>query len=121
MQIADGISLIASGNLGVSLTYPLDCNVYALRCGDEYVLIDSGTGVETQRIVEVLKSDGIPLDRVRRLMLTHYHLDHSGGAAALREALGLEVWPGPLTAPVLTHSPFPPALAPPTPPPSACG
>lgn len=101
MQIAGGIFLIASGNLGVSLTHPLDCNAFALRCGDEYVLIDSGAGVETQRIIEVLKSDGIPLDRVRRLMLTHYHLDHSGGAAALREALDLEVWAGPFTAPVL--------------------
>ncbi len=101
MQIASGIFLIASGNLGVSLTHPLDCNAYALQCGDEYVLIDSGAGVETERIIDVLKSDGIPLDRVRRLMLTHYHLDHSGGAAALREALGLEVWAGPLTAPVL--------------------
>ena len=101
MQIDDGIFLAASGNLGVSLTHPLDCNAYALRCGDEYVLIDSGVGVEIHRIIEVLKSDCIPLDRVRHLILTHYHLDHSGGAAHLREALGLDVWAGPETAAAL--------------------
>jgi len=101
MQIADGIFLIASGNLGVSLTHSHDCNAYALRCGEEYILIDSGVGIETERIIEVLKSDGIPLERVRRLFLTHYHLDHSGGAARLRDLLGLEVWAGPITAPVL--------------------
>ena len=94
MRLAEGIFLTASGNLGVSLTHPLDCNAYALRCGDEYVLIDSGVGMETGRILEVLRSDGIPADRVRHLLLTHYHLDHSGGAAALREALGLDVWAG---------------------------
>ncbi|MEP6533680.1 MAG: MBL fold metallo-hydrolase [Bryobacteraceae bacterium] len=102
MQIADGIYLVASGNLGVSMTHSHDCNAYALRCGDEYVLIDSGVGIETERIINVLKSDGIPLDRVRRLLLTHYHLDHSGGAARLQELLGLDVWAGPITAPVLT-------------------
>ncbi len=101
MRIADGIYLAASGNMGVSLTHPLDCNAYAIRCGNDYVLIDSGVGMETHRIVDVLKSDGIPIDLVRRLLLTHYHLDHSGGAAALRGTLGLEVWAGPVTAPVL--------------------
>ncbi len=98
MRLAEGIFLTASGNLGVSLTHPLDCNAYALRCGDEYVLIDSGVGMETGRILEVLRSDGIPADRVRHLLLTHYHLDHSGGAAALREALGLDVWAGAISA-----------------------
>jgi hydroxyacylglutathione hydrolase len=98
MRLADGIFLVASGNLGVSMTHALDCNAYALRCGDEYVLIDSGVGMETERILEVLRVDGIPADRVRHLLLTHYHLDHSGGAAALRAALGLDVWAGPMTA-----------------------
>jgi glyoxylase-like metal-dependent hydrolase (beta-lactamase superfamily II) len=101
MRLADGIFLVGSGNLGVSMTHALDCNAYALRCGDEYVLIDSGAGMETERILDVLRVDGIPADRVRHLLLTHYHLDHSGGAAALREALGLDVWAGSITASAL--------------------
>jgi glyoxylase-like metal-dependent hydrolase (beta-lactamase superfamily II) len=65
--------------------------VYAVDCGNEFVLIDSGCGMETERLVENLKHDGIPLDRVRLLLLTHGHLDHSGGARWLRDRLGLQV------------------------------
>ena len=41
MKIADDVHLIASGSAGALYTHPLDCNSYAIRCGDEYVLIDS--------------------------------------------------------------------------------
>ena len=101
MQIADGVFLIASGHLGVSMTNALDCNAYAVRCGTEYVLIDAGAGVEAERIVATLSADAIPADRVRALLLTHYHLDHAGGAAALHRRLGVEVWAGPETAAAL--------------------
>ncbi len=103
MKIADGIHLIASGKLGVSLTHPADCNAYAARCGEAgYILIDSGAGIDTGRILEVLREDGIDARAIQALLLTHYHLDHCGGAAALRDALGIEVWAGPLTAAVVS-------------------
>ncbi len=91
MKIADRIHLIASGLLGCSLTHDSDCNVYAIDCGTEFVLIDSGCGIETERLIEKIRSDGICLSSVRLLLLTHGHLDHSGGASCLRSRLGLEV------------------------------
>ena len=78
MKIADGVHLVASGRLGVSLKHPLDCNAYAVRCGGQYWLIDSGVGIETGLILAQL-----PEQAIGGLLLTHYHLDHSGGAAGL--------------------------------------
>jgi glyoxylase-like metal-dependent hydrolase (beta-lactamase superfamily II) len=73
------------------MTHDNDCNVYAIDGGGEFALIDSGCGVETEHLIENLKSDGIPLDCVRWLLLTHGHLDHSGGARGLRDHLQLQV------------------------------
>ncbi len=91
MKIANDVHLIASGALGCSLSHDSDCNVYALQCGDEYLLIDSGIGLDSDCLIRNLEADSIPLKRVTTLLLTHYHLDHSGGAAHLRARLGLKV------------------------------
>lgn len=91
MKISDRIYLIASGFQGCSLTHDNDCNVYAIDCGGEFALIDSGCGMETERLIENLERDGIPMDRVSHLLLTHGHLDHAGGASRLRDRLRLKV------------------------------
>jgi glyoxylase-like metal-dependent hydrolase (beta-lactamase superfamily II) len=91
MKIAERIHILASGSLGTGMSHPNDCNVYGIDCGGEFVLIDTGAGRETETIIENLVSDGIQLGQVRRLFLTHGHLDHSGGASYLRETLKLQV------------------------------
>ena len=91
MKISGRIHLIASGLLGCSLTHDNDCNVYAIEGGGEFALIDAGCGIETESLIVNLKRDGIPLDRVRLLLLTHGHLDHAGGARSLRDRLELRV------------------------------
>ena len=73
------------------MTHDNDCNVYAIDCGGEFVLVDSGCGIETDRLIANLKADGIPPDSVAMLVLTHGHLDHSGGACGLRDRLHLKV------------------------------
>lgn len=98
MKIGDGIHLIASGKLGVSLTHPLDCNAYAVSCGGEYWLIDAGVGRETDRILDELRRDGIGPEAVAGLLLTHYHLDHAGGARELHDRLDIPVLAGAETA-----------------------
>ena len=90
MKISDRIHLIASGLLGCSLTHDSDCNVYAIDCGGEFVVVDSGCGIETDRLIANLKTDGIRLDSVGMLVLTHGHLDHSGGTRRLRDRLHLK-------------------------------
>lgn len=52
----------------------------------EGVVIDPGGDVPT--ILQVVEENGI---KPKEIWLTHGHIDHAGGAAELRDALGIEV------------------------------
>jgi glyoxylase-like metal-dependent hydrolase (beta-lactamase superfamily II) len=72
-------------------TGPQSPNVFLVRDGGEGALIDSGFGDEksVQARLDFLKEH--PDIRVRYIVLTHHHFDHSSGANQLREATGAEV------------------------------
>jgi hydroxyacylglutathione hydrolase len=91
LKISDRTYLVASGSAGCAMSHDNDCNVYAIDCGGEFVMVDSGCGIETDRLIANLTTDGIPLESVAMLVLTHGHLDHSGGARRLRDRLHLKV------------------------------
>ena len=104
MNIGGRVTIIGSGMTGVSLTHPLDCNVYLLDCGGEYALIDAGAGIDPCLILERIDELGIARKRITHLLLTHVHGDHAGGAAFLREALGAIVVCPAEAAPWLEHA-----------------
>lgn len=60
---------------------------YLLRGGDEYALIECGSGVSVEPILAALDSLGVARDAVRYVIPTHVHLDHAGGAGGLMQAL----------------------------------
>ena len=91
MRLSKRVYLTLSGDHGCSLSHSRDCNAYAVRCGEQIVLIDSGVGVESERVIQELRNDGLDPATVTTLLLTHTHLDHAGGAKWLRDALGLRV------------------------------
>ncbi len=66
-----------------------DSNVYLLE-GEDPIVVDAGTGMYTPAVLEEI-SRLVPLERVGRIVLTHSHYDHIGGAAALQEATGAKV------------------------------
>lgn len=83
--------MLGSGALGFDWTHPADCNVYAIDTGDGVVIVDSGTGRSVNAILEHMRQYGFEREQVSDILLTHLHADHSGGAAALREATGASV------------------------------
>lgn len=83
MRINDRIYLIGSGNLGFNLTNGYDCNVYLINGGDSLALIDAGSGIETERIVNEITNAGFNPSQVDMIFLTHAHADHAGGAYEL--------------------------------------
>lgn len=91
MQLNAFTHLVASGRNGFDLTDEQDCNVYLLDGGHEAALIDSGAGLGVDKIIENGQAAGIPLERLKYLILTHAHADHAGGAAELKERYGLSV------------------------------
>lgn len=102
MKLTEHVHAIGGGALGPLVSDALDCNVYALKTGDDYTLIDAGAGRGTEAILSNLLADGIEPERVRRLILTHAHADHSGGAFGLRTRLKrLSVAAGAATADIV--------------------
>ncbi len=101
MRLTQDVALVGGGDNGFNLSAPLDCHVYLLDGGDDLVLIDAGVGDrtgDTDAILRNIRDDGFDLDRISRLVLTHYHADHAGGAAEVHERLGVAVHGSPLTA-----------------------
>ncbi len=65
-------------------------NLYLVALGEESVLIDSGPPWGAAAVLSALAELGRP-PRLAAILLTHHHLDHVGGAAALAERCGAEV------------------------------
>jgi len=83
-------SLALVGSLQFGISGPFDSHVYALRGAGGIVLIDAGAGTHTEQLLQNLQYD-LDSATVQALVLTHCHLDHSGGSASIRERTGCEV------------------------------
>ncbi len=62
-------------------------NVFLLRDGQHFTLIDTGLQTDESRQTLAAKLDqlAVPVDRINRILITHIHPDHFGLAAELRE------------------------------------
>lgn len=93
IQLTPRVYLVGSGSLGSNLTDRLDCNVYLVDGGEEMALVDSGAGAGqgVESILENVRTTGLPFERLKYLILTHGHGDHSGGAYGIQKAVpGIE-------------------------------
>ena len=76
---------------GSELTHPADAAVYLALFGEEAAMIDAGSGRGHARLMEHV-SECLPADvRLKYLLLTHCHFDHTGGAEAVRNEFGCQV------------------------------
>lgn len=77
---------------GPGLTHALDCLVYAIDGGEEIGLVDTGSGRNVRGLIENLKILGLGRKPLGPVILTHCHVDHIGGVAAIqREVSGCRI------------------------------
>lgn len=88
MLLLHDLAIIGSGQIRISSRF--DCHVYALRGPGGLVVIDSGSGLDTQSLFASLQAD-LGLEVPKAVILTHCHADHSRGAAAFRRQTGCTI------------------------------
>src|SRR5260370_7194716 len=87
---------VATGIFRLELPMPFELkhvNVYLLRDGDHFTLIDTGLQTDESRQVlnQKLAAQKVAVDRIDRILITHIHPDHFGLAGELRERSGAEL------------------------------
>ncbi|HZT07427.1 MAG TPA: MBL fold metallo-hydrolase [Chloroflexota bacterium] len=92
---------------GVYQLGAVGCQVFAL-VDDGVTLVDAGGPGSGRFVLRQLRAIGVFPDDVRRIVLTHYHIDHRGAAAELRRATGARVLIHATEAPYLRRQiPYP--------------
>jgi glyoxylase-like metal-dependent hydrolase (beta-lactamase superfamily II) len=76
---------------GSGLTRPEDAAVYLIHRQGHAAVVDAGCGPSVPDILDNIETCGISAGQVEWIVLTHYHFDHTGGAAALQSALGCRI------------------------------
>ena len=91
-----------AGRAGISLLGGLSPSaVYVVETSEGLVLVDSGLDRDAGLVKSQMAELGLDWRRVRIILLTHVHGDHTGGAEALRTATGAKVYAGAGDAAVL--------------------
>jgi glyoxylase-like metal-dependent hydrolase (beta-lactamase superfamily II) len=86
-KIFEGVYLVGSSDL----TDGQDCCVYLIEFENELVLIDSGAGESVPEIISNINSLKLGTKHLKRLILTHCHIDHIGGANEFKSKCGLAI------------------------------
>lgn len=73
-------------------------NAYLLVARDELTVIDAGPPGAHRRILKAADELGHPPEAIRGIVITHLHLDHTGGLNGLRGRTGAPVHAHPLDA-----------------------
>jgi glyoxylase-like metal-dependent hydrolase (beta-lactamase superfamily II) len=67
------------------------------------VAIDVGMNSDAADFMDGMRQLAIPLDRLRAILLTHWHNDHSAGAAEVKRKFGAKVYYSDLDRPYFTR------------------
>ena len=67
---------------------------YIVETSDGLVLVDSGLEATGARIARGFRYRNLELGRLRAILLTHAHVDHSQGARELRRQTGAKIYAG---------------------------
>jgi glyoxylase-like metal-dependent hydrolase (beta-lactamase superfamily II) len=86
MELVDGIHRVdeASANMAHS-------NVYLLIEENELIVIDTGTAGNAKKIVDYVQKIGRQPSDISTIVLTHFHMDHSGSVRELKDLTNAKV------------------------------
>ena len=87
---------------GPEITDSRDGCVYLINLV-ELVLIDSGAGWSSDKIIKNIESLGFEGKNLSKILLTHCHIDHIGGAPDIRKRYGSKIYIHKLDAPPLEN------------------
>lgn len=109
VKVADGLFIVGRGGWGgnKALSGPGDCNVYLVDGGKEAALVDAGAEAENESIIANIRAAGVEPRKVKKVILTHAHGDHSAGAPFLAARLGAQILAGVTTARALAEGDSP--------------
>ena len=106
---------------GPDITDSRDGCIYLINLG-ELILIDSGAGWSVDKILNNINKLGLNNKNLTKIILTHCHIDHIGGAPEIRKRFEAKIYIHKLDAPpveegdpVLTAAKWYQASFPPTP------
>ncbi len=95
VRVTNEVYVVGGGiNTAFGLSDDPDCHVYLIDGGGgELALIDCGmaAGDSLERILANVRTEGLDPEKIAKIIVTHYHMDHAGGAARFQERLGADV------------------------------
>ncbi len=99
MKLTEHVYLAGSGHYGLSQEF--DCSIYIVDCGSRLVMVDTGAGLDMERIFNNMKKDGLDPGKISDILLTHSHSDHAGGAAELKRLYGPQIYISDIESPFI--------------------
>ncbi len=87
---------------GPDITDGRDGCVYLMNLG-ELILIDTGAGWSVEKIIGNIKRLGFDPTNLAKILLTHCHIDHIGGAPEIKKRFGSKIYIHKLDAPPLEN------------------
>jgi glyoxylase-like metal-dependent hydrolase (beta-lactamase superfamily II) len=87
---------------GPDITDGRDGCVYLMSLG-ELILIDTGAGWSVDRIITNVQSLRLNCKNLTKILLTHCHIDHIGGAPEIKRRFGSKIYIHKLDAPPLEN------------------
>jgi len=85
---------------GPDITDGRDGCIYLLNLG-ELILIDTGAGWSVDKIIDNIKKLGFDAKNLSKIILTHCHIDHIGGAPEFKKRFGSKIYIHKVDAPPL--------------------
>jgi glyoxylase-like metal-dependent hydrolase (beta-lactamase superfamily II) len=87
---------------GPDITDGRDGCIYLINLG-ELILVDTGAGWSVDKIVNNIKELALDCKNLTRILLTHCHIDHIGGAPEIKRRFGSRIYIHKLDAPPLEN------------------